>query len=145
MIDTIVERFIPVQINTQTDEGRVIVERYRQAWTPDLRVLGADGFEFSSWLGYLPPAEYVPQLLVSEAMAHLRMQDNERAARVYQEVLDRFQTSMAAPEAAFFFAVARYKDTHEATDLRGIKGWKRLQIQYPLSPWKIKQSWTEAE
>jgi preprotein translocase subunit SecE len=47
--------------------------------------------------------------------------------------------------AAFFFAVARYKDTHEPTDLRGIKGWKRLQSQYPLSPWRIKQSWTEAE
>jgi len=145
VVDTIVQRFIPVQINTQAEEGKVIVERYRQAWTPDLLVLDASGFELSSWVGFLPPAEFVPQMLVSEGMAWLRMQDNERAARIYQEVLDRFQTSMAAPEAAFFYAVARYKDTHEPADLRGIKGWKRLQTQYPLSPWRVKQSWTEAE
>jgi hypothetical protein len=145
VVETVVDRFVPVQINTQNEAGKPVVERYRQAWTPDIRILDASGFEFSSWMGFLPPAEYVPQLLVSQAMAYLRLQNNERTAGIYQEVLDRSPTSLAAPEAAFFFAIARYKDSHEPADLRGIKGWKRLQTQYPQSVWRVKQSWTEGE
>jgi len=130
-------------MDTQEDWGKPVVQRYRQAWTPDIRVVGPDGFDYTFWNGYLPPNEYVPRLLVAQAMAYLRMQNNARAAGIYQEVLDRFPTSAATPEAAYFFAVARYKDSHQADDLRGVKGWKRLQTRYPLSEWRLKQSWTE--
>ena len=139
------ERFIPVQVNVLEVWGAPLVEQFRQAWTPDVRILGPDGFDYAHWNGYLPPAEYVPQLLVGQAMAYLRGQDNTRAASIYQEVLDRFPTSAVAPEAAYFFAIARYKDTHEAGDLRGGKGWKRVQSRYPTSIWRVKQSFTEDE
>ena len=145
MIDTITQNFMPVQVNTQEESGKAISARYRQAWTPDIRVVGADGFDYVYFNGYLPPAEYVPQLLVAQAMAYLRLQDNQRAATIYQDVLNRFPTSAAAPEAAYFFAVARYKETHERTDLRGPKGWGRLQTRYPESTWRVRQSWTEDE
>lgn len=132
-------------MNTQEDAGTVIVRRYRQAWTPDIRVIGADGFDLGSWVGYLPPNEYVPQLLVTRAGALLRMQDNAQAAEGYQEVLDRFPTSGAASEAAYFFAVAKYKGSHEPGDLLGRHGWHRLQTRYPESTWRLRQSWTEDE
>lgn len=96
-------------------------------------------------MGYLPPSEYIPQLLTSRGLALLRMGKNVAAAEAYREVLDRFPTSEAAPEAAYFYAVSRYKDSHEPGDLRGLYGWKRLQHRYPDSTWRLRQSWTEEE
>ncbi|MGH3924265.1 MAG: thioredoxin fold domain-containing protein, partial [Pseudonocardiaceae bacterium] len=67
MADTVAEYFVGAQVNTQEKAGKPIVERYRQVWTPDIRVLDPDGFEYYHWSGYLPPFEFVPQLLVGEA------------------------------------------------------------------------------
>ena len=70
---TINQHLVPLQINTQQEAGTPVIERYRQIWTPDIRILGADGFEYYCWNGYLPPFEFLPQLLVAEAQAYLRL------------------------------------------------------------------------
>ena len=141
--NTLNTRFIPVQVNTQEDAGKSIVERYRQVWTPDIRVLGPDGFDYASWTGYLPPAEYLAQLLLAQAYAYLRMHDEPRAAEVFSEVARRFPTSYAAPEAEYYQAVAHYKASHEPADLRGPQGWERVRSRYQESIWRIKQIWSE--
>ncbi|MBV9282749.1 MAG: hypothetical protein JOZ41_21950 [Chloroflexi bacterium] len=135
------ESFIPVQINTQEEAAKPIIERYRQAWTPDIRVLGPDGFDYGGWNGYLPPFEYVPQLLAAEGRARLRMGDLPRAAEVYGDVFRRFPTSALAPEALYYLAVSKYKASHEGKDLVGT--WHRLQTTYPASIWRVKQSFSE--
>jgi hypothetical protein len=141
VIDTISTRFVPVQINTQEAAGQPLVQRFYQAWTPDLRVVSPDGVDLYRWNGYLPPAEFVPQLLVAQAQTLLRLQDDPGAAAVYREVLERFPTSVVAPEAQYFAAVALYKHSHQAADL--LDTWRRLQTQYPSSIWRVKQSFTE--
>lgn len=139
--DTINQRFVPLQVNTQEDWGKPIVERFRQVWTPDLRVLGPDGFEYSSWNGYLPPFEFLPRLLLGQAQARLRMNDEPGAAEVFSEVVSRFPSSNVAPEALYWLAVSRYKASHEGKDLMG--GWHRVQTTYPSSIWRLKQSFIE--
>jgi hypothetical protein len=138
---TIEQRFVPVQVNVTVDTSKPIVENFHQVWTPDLRVLASDGFELYRWNGYLPPFEFLPQLLVAQAQACLRTHDEAGAAAIYDDVLCRFPTSAVAPEAQYFFAVATYKQSHLADDLLG--NWQRLQSQYPESIWRIKQSFTE--
>jgi hypothetical protein len=135
------ERFVPVQVNVSEEAAKPIVKRYRQVWTPDLRVLGSDGFELYRWNGFLPPFEFLPQLLISQAQACLRMHDEAGAAATYEEVLRRFPTSRVAPEAQYYQAVAKYKASHQADDLLG--GWRHLQARYPDSLWRVKQSFTE--
>ena len=93
------------------------------------------------WNGYLPPAEFVPQLLVAQAQTLLRLQGEPGAAAVYRQVLERFPTSAVAPEAQYSAAVALYKHSHQAPDL--LDTWRRLQTQYPSSIWRVKQSFTE--
>jgi hypothetical protein len=141
VIDTITARFVPVQINTQEAAGQPLVQRFAQVWTPDLRVVSPDGVDLYHWNGYLPPAEFVPQLLVAQAQTLLRLQDEPGAAAVYREVLERFPTSAVAPEAQYFAAVALYKHSHNASDL--LDNWRRLQTRYPDSIWRVKQSFTE--
>lgn len=138
---TIGERFVPVQINVTEAAAQPIIQRYRQAWTPDLRVLAADGFELYHWNGYLPPAEFVPQLLVAHGQARLRSGDLEGAAATYEEVLRRFPTSAFAPEAQYYLAAARYKASHNAEELH--RGWRLLRERYPTSIWRVKQSYSE--
>ena len=64
------------------------------------------------------------------------------AAALYDDVLRRFPTSAVAPEAQYFLAVAKYKASHQADDLRG--GWRRLQTRFPDSIWRVKQSFRES-
>jgi hypothetical protein len=71
------------------------------------------------------------------------MHDEPRAAEVFSEVLRRFPTSHAAPEAEYYQAVARYKTSHQPADLRGPQGWRRLRARYPASVWRLKQLWSE--
>jgi hypothetical protein len=141
VIDTITARFVPMQINTQEAAGLPLVQRFAQVWTPDLRVVSPDGVDLYRWNGYLPPAEFVPQLLVAQAQTLLRLQDEPGAAAIYREVLERFPTSAVAPEAQYFFAVSAYKHSHNASDL--LDNWRRLQTRYPDSIWRVKQSFTE--
>jgi hypothetical protein len=139
--ETIIQRFIPVQVNTQDGTGAEVIARYRQVWTPDLRVLGADGFEYDGWNGYLPPFEFIPRLLVGQAHALLRQGRDVEAADVCDDVLRRFPSSHTAAEAAYYLAVARYRHSHEAQDLLG--NWERLRLRYPGSIWRLKQSMVE--
>jgi hypothetical protein len=138
---TITVHCVPVQINTQDGSGADIVERYRQVWTPDVRVLAADGFELYRWNGYLPPFEFVPQLLVALGQARLRQHDEGGAASIYEDVLARFPTSAVAPEAQYYLAVSGYKASHNGADL--MNGWSQLRARYPDSIWRIKQSFSE--
>ena len=141
--DTISTHFVPLQVNVQEEEARSMVESFYQAWTPDLRVLSSHGVELYRWNGYLSPFEFLPQLLVAQAHACLRLQDPGGAAALYRDVLDRFPTSAVAPEAQYFLAVSLYKASHEASDL--LNHWRQLQTQYPESVWRLKQSFIEKE
>ena len=143
MQQAIEEHFEPVQINTQdgTEATAEVVARFRQVWTPDLRILDADGFELYRWNGYLPPSEYVAQLLAGRAHALLRLGDDAAASEAYQDVLRRFPTSFVAAEAGYFAAVAAYRGSGDAPDL--IDNWQGLQARHPSSEWRIKQSFIE--
>lgn len=117
------------------------MEHYRQVWTPDTRILDADGFEYYRWNGYLPPFEYLPQLLVAEAHARLRQKNVSAAADIYNAVVERYPTSRAAAEAAYFGAVADYRRSKDPADL--VRGWERLRSRYPESDWRLKQTMAE--
>jgi hypothetical protein len=138
---TIAAHFVPIQVNTQDGYAAEVVTRFRQVWTPDLRVLGADGFEYHRWNGYLPPAEFTARLLVARAEALLRRHQEGEAAEAYAGVIRGFPTSRAASEARYFAAVAQYKASGEGSEL--IKGWRQLRSFHPESTWRIKQSFTE--
>ncbi len=143
VVHAVGEFFEPVQIDTQdgSDETAATVARFRQVWTPDLRVLDGDGVELYRWNGYLPPTEFLPQLLAARAHGLLRSGRDTDAAEAYRDVLRRFPTSFVAPEAAYFTAVTAYRASHEAPDL--IDNWQRLQQRYPNSSWRLKQSFIE--
>jgi TolA-binding protein len=139
--ETINAHFVPVQINTQEEEECSMVQCFQQVWTPDLRIVSSQSVELYHWNGYLPPFEFLPQLLIAQAQACLRLGDPYGAAEVYRGVLERFPTSAVASEAQYFLAVSLYKHSHKTSDL--IDNWRQLQTRYPESLWRLKQSFVE--
>ncbi len=138
---TIAGRFVGCQIDTTDVANAPLVRRFRQAWTPDLRVLDRDGVELYRWNGYLPPYEFLAQLLAAEAQGWLRLGENERAAEGFATVVEQHPTAACAPEALYFLGVARYKASHESKDLVG--AWHALKTRYPESTWRLRQSFSE--
>ncbi len=129
---------IPIQIDVTDSAAEPMLQKFRHIWTPDLRVLEADGNELYRWNGYLPPFEFAPQFLAAVAHAHLRRKQFDAAIEIYEDVLKRFPTSLAAPEAQYFLSVSNYRKTHEANEL--LRGWHELEKTYPSSEWTVKQN-----
>ncbi|HXN08800.1 MAG TPA: hypothetical protein VN860_03985 [Candidatus Acidoferrales bacterium] len=129
---------IPAQVNNTLDANKPVVERFRHIWTPDLRILDGSGFELYHWSGYLPPAEFAARLLAGLGFARLRLRQFDEAANLYADVIGRFPTAFAAPEAQYFAGVTAYRKTGEANGL--LHGWHELEKTYPQSEWAVKQN-----
>lgn len=136
--DIVSEYCLPVQIDNSLDANKPVVERFRHIWTPDLRILDGAGVELYHWNGYLPPAEFAARLLTGLGLAWLRLQRFDKAESLYADVLKRFPTAFAAPEAQYFSAVTGYRKTGESNAL--LHGWHELEKVYPQTEWTVKQN-----
>ena len=129
---------VPFQLDNTADANQPVLDRYRHVWTPDLRVLDVDGTELYRWGGYLPPAEFAPQLIAAVAHARLRRKEYDQAKALYEEVLRRFPTALVAAEARYFLGVSGYRATHNQSDL--LHAWHDLEKSHPESEWTVKQN-----
>jgi hypothetical protein len=132
---------IPVQVPTMDPYSASIVKRFQQVWTPTIMLLSPEGNIYNEWSGYLPPALFIPRLLLGLGRTELKQDHFEAAASYFDEITEKYPLSDVAPEAAYWAAVARYKGSHEAEDLLG--GWRKLQTRYPESSWRVRQWFVE--
>jgi TolA-binding protein len=110
-------------------------------WTPDVRILYHDGFEFYRFDGFLPPDEFAARTLCGFALAYLRLKRFDRAEAVYVDVLKRFSTTYAAPEAQYYLGVSRYRRDPDSDEL--LTQWANLRSRYPTSEYRVKQSFKD--
>ena len=132
---------IAVQINNAEPQNKDLLDRIRHIWTPDIRVLAPDGFELYRWDGFLPPPEFMARALCGFAQANLRLRRFKEAEAHYVDVLTRFSTSYAAPEAQYYLGVTRYRANPDGNEL--LNQWHHLTSRYPTSEYRIKQSFKE--
>lgn len=122
-------------------DAKYLMQRYRQIWTPFINFIAADGVNYHAFYGFLPPEEFAPQILLGHGKTSQHLSDYQAAARWYQELIDRYPQSHAAPEAIYWRGVVSYKETHNADELLGI--WRQLRQRHPDSIWRKKQAFTE--
>ncbi len=118
-----------------------IVKRFRQVWTPTMMLLAPDGGVYDEWNGYLPPSLFLGRLLLGLGKAALKQDRFDQAGTLFEEAAANHPGTDAAAEALYWAAVARYRASHEGSDLIG--RWEKLRGQYPGSIWRTKQSFTE--
>lgn len=132
---------IPVQIDNSKSESQQFLHTIHHIWTPDVRIMHTDGYELYRWDGFLPPFEFAARAQCGFGMTFLRIKRFDDAERCYVDVLRRFSTSYAAPEAQYYLGVTRYRRDHESDELPN--QWANLRSRYPESEYRVKQSFKE--
>jgi hypothetical protein len=107
--------------------------RFKVKWTPTLLILDADGVEHYRTLGFYPPEELIPSLLLGIGKARFNEPDRPAACDCFGKILKNYPTSSLAPEAVYLNGVSRYIETHDVANLIGI--YDRLAVEYPESTW----------
>ena len=141
VVETILEHGVPVQFDNSKAANNQFLHSIHHIWTPDIRILNHDGYELYRWDGFLPPAEFMARTLCSYGMAYLRLKRFDRAEAVYVDVLKRFSTTYAAPEAQYYLGVARYRRDPQSDEL--LTQWANLRSRYPESEYRVKQSFKD--
>lgn len=130
VVEFILENFIPLQVKS---DAQPLATDFNVKWTPTLVTLDADGKEHHRTVGFLPPEELVPSLLLGIAKCHFDRDRYDEALRALNRLLEKYPKSDAVPEAIFLRGVSLYKSTHNPKPLR--EAYEKLQAEYPSSEW----------
>jgi hypothetical protein len=130
VISFINENLIPLRLEAADP---ILGPRYRVKWTPTLMILDKEGGEQYRTLGFYPPEELIPSLLLGMGKARFNQPDRPAACNCFERIIADFPKSSLAPEAVYLMGVARYIESHDAGNLIGIVD--RLAAEYPESRW----------
>ena len=114
-------------------DHKPLSEEFQVKWTPTLVTLDGDGKEHHRTVGFLPPEELIPSLLLGKAKVNFDLDNFESAIETLKDILKTHSKSDSAPEAIYLLGVSRYKSTHEAKPLKD--AYEKLQADYPDSEW----------
>lgn len=111
-------------------------------WTPTAIVLDENGKERHRIEGYLPKDEFAAQLLLGLARVSFMQKKWADAEKLYDEIVQKYAGSAAAPEAVYWKGVSTYKRTNDHHALLDLP--KTLQSKYPNNVWAKKAiPWAE--
>lgn len=130
VVDFVTNNLIPLRIPADDPE---LGPRYKVKWTPTLLLLDAEGVEHYRTLGFYPPEELIPSLLMGMGKTSFNRPDRLTACRCFEKILADYPTSSLAPEAVYLNGVSRYIETRDVVNLIGI--YDRLATDYPDSRW----------
>ncbi|GLI39959.1 hypothetical protein KI811_01835 [Geobacter hydrogenophilus] len=130
VIKFINDNLIPVRIPA---DDPVLGPQFKIKWTPTIIVLDAQGDEHYRTLGFYPPADLIPSLLLGMGKVRFNQPDRQAACDCFRRIFSDYPKNSLAPEAIYLNGVARYIETHDVANLIGI--YDRLAAEYPGSPW----------
>lgn len=109
---------VRVHVREQRDEYKRLSERYNAQWTPTILILDPDGQERHRIEGFLPVPEFLSQVALGLAKSAFQRHDYADAERRYRQIVERFASTDAAPEALYWAGVSKYKATGDANALK---------------------------
>lgn len=126
--------FIPLQVDF--NKNKALVKRFNIKWTPTIIILDLEGNEYHRFIGFLPPEDFIAQLILGKGKAGFDLDHFDQAIQCFQEILVRYPKADAAPEAQYYLGVSKYKASHDPKELK--LGLEVLQRDYPNSEWTKK-------
>lgn len=130
VISFVNDNLIPLRLQAADP---VLGPRYKVKWTPTLLILDGEGVEQYRTLGFYPPDDLIPSLLLGMGQAKFNLPDRPAACDCFGKILADYPNSSLAPEALYLNGVARYIESHDVSNLIGI--FDLLVTKYPSSPW----------
>jgi hypothetical protein len=121
----------PVMINI--GEKKEIGKKYHVDWTPAFVIADEEGRELERFVGYLPPKEFIAQMLLSRGLADFHLERYTEAVSLFEELVDECADSELVPEAEYFIGASNFKVTGSAESLGEV--CHTLNAKYPESVW----------
>jgi tetratricopeptide (TPR) repeat protein len=128
--DFVQNNLIPLRVPF---DHKPLAAEFNVKWTPTLITLDTEGKEHHRTVGFLPPDELIPSLVLGIGKSHFENGRFDEAIAKFETLLKRHPRSNSAPEAVYLLGVARYKSTHEAKPLR--EAYDKLAAEYASSEW----------
>ena len=126
----IMENLVPLRIMA---DDQVLGPRFRIKWTPSLLLLDSDGIEHYRTLGFYPPEDLIPSLLLGMGKAFFNQANRQAAVDSFKRVVTEYPKNSLAPEAIYMNGVSSFIQGHDVSYLISI--YDRLAAEYPDSPW----------
>ena len=130
VVNFINERVVPVRIPY---DQKPLAEQFQVKWTPLFIILDAEGNEHYRTNGFLAPYELISMILLGTGKLHFDREAFTRAIGAFDELLEKYPDSGAAPEAVYFRGVSGYKRDEKPEPLK--EAFEILRNKYPENPW----------
>jgi tetratricopeptide (TPR) repeat protein len=133
-------RFVPVRVHVKNDaaEFQRLGQMFDAHWTPTTLIIDSGSTERHRIEGFLPKEDFASQLELGLGKTAFGRGDFSAAERTYEEVLQKYPSSDAAPEAQYWAGVSRYKASGDPKALS--QTTQRFRERYADSTWAKKAS-----
>jgi hypothetical protein len=127
--DFVMQRMVPLQVLADNP----LAAEFKITWTPTIIVLDYYGKEHHRTVGFFPPEEFIPNLILGMGKVDFDTGQFNDGILLFDRLLADHPKSAAAPEAIYLRGVSRYKSTHDAKPLK--EAYEKLKAEYPASEW----------
>ncbi len=97
-VEFVKDRMIPLRVNVSQD--RVMATKYQIQYTPTIVTLDGDGKELHRGVGFYPPEEFVPMLMLGIGKAYINDNRYDKALKILSKLVERYPASQSATSAA---------------------------------------------
>jgi TolA-binding protein len=105
-------------------------------WTPSVFFLDAEGKVWHSFIGFLPPEDYLAELRLGLGRVAFGVHNYEEAVWDFRSVVESHPRSALVPQALYWLGVAEFKATKNVENLK--QRWKTLTQDHPSDIWARK-------
>ncbi len=130
VVEFITGHMVPVQVLYNAEP---LATNFNVKWTPTVITLDHEGKEHHRTIGFLPPEEFIPSLMLGIAKSHFDHSEFKEAIAMFDRLLKEYPKADAAPEAIYLRGVSEYQITHSPEHLK--KAYERLKSEFPSSEW----------
>jgi len=127
--DFVMSSMVPIQVLADS----ALAADFKVTWTPTIVILDYHGKEHHRTVGFFPPEEFIPSLILGMGKIDFDADRFNDAIVHFDRLLAGYPKSAAAPEAVYLRGVSRYKSSHNAAPLK--EAYEKLKAEYPASEW----------
>lgn len=114
-------------------DSQPLASDFNVKWTPVLAILDEEGSGHQQTLGFFPPEEFIPSVMLGISKVHFDHDRFDNTLSTLHKLQADYPKSAAIPEAIYLEGVTRYKDSHEPKTLKD--AYEQLQADFPSSAW----------
>lgn len=130
VVEFVQKNLIPLRV---AFDSQPLATQFNLKWTPTLITLDPDGKEHQRTVGFLPPEELIPSLLLGIAKSYFNRERFGEALSTLDKIVTDYSQSDSVPEAIYLRGVCGYKNTHNPKPLK--EAYEYLQTKYPSNEW----------